>query len=38
MIDLLVEWDVVSWTEIEKRRELKRNKLSKWSELCPDGK
>ena len=38
MIDLFVEWDVVSWTEIEKRRDVKRKKLSKWSELCPDGK
>ena len=34
MIDLLVEWDVLSWTEIEERRVVKRNKLSKWSELC----
>ena len=33
MIDLLVEWDVLSWDEIEKRREVKRKKLSKWSEL-----
>ena len=33
MIDLLVEWDVLSWTEIEERREAKRNKLSKWSDL-----
>ena len=33
MIDLLVEWDVLSWTEIEERRETKRKKLSKWSEL-----
>ena len=38
MIDLLVEWDVLSWTEIEKRRELKRKKLSKWSELCQEEK
>lgn len=38
MIDLMVEWDVLSWTEIEKRREKKRNKLSKWSELCPEEK
>ena len=38
MIDLFVEWDVVSWTEIEERRDVKRKKLSKWSELCPDGK
>ena len=36
MIDLLVEWDVLSWSEIEERRELKRKKLSRWSELCPD--
>ena len=37
MIDLFVEWDVVSWTEIEERRNVKRKKLSKWSELCQDG-
>ena len=36
MIDLFVEHDVVSWTEIEERRELKRKKLSRWSELCQD--
>ena len=33
MIDLLVEWDVLSWSEIEERRESKRKKLSKWSDL-----
>tara|TARA_B100000282_G_scaffold282675_1_gene245681 strand:+ start:1498 stop:1776 length:279 start_codon:yes stop_codon:yes gene_type:complete len=33
MIDLLVEWDILSWTEIEKRREDKREKLKKWSDL-----
>lgn len=33
MIDLLVEWDVLSWEEIENRREIKRKKLSRWSEL-----
>tara|TARA_Y100000114_G_C11739782_1_gene318274 strand:+ start:944 stop:1222 length:279 start_codon:yes stop_codon:yes gene_type:complete len=33
MIDLLVEWDILSWTEIEKRREEKREKLKKWSDL-----
>jgi len=38
MIDLLVEWDILSWTEIEKRREDKRKKLSVWSDLCPDVK
>lgn len=34
MIELLVEWDVISWNEIEERVKIKRNKLSKWSELC----
>ena len=38
MIDLFVEWDVVSWTEIEKRRDTKRKKLSKWSDLCHEEK
>ena len=38
MIDLFVEWDVVSWTEIEKRRDIKRKKLSKWSDLCHEEK
>jgi len=38
MIDLFVEWDVVSWTEIEKRRDAKRKKLSKWSDLCHEEK
>ena len=36
MIDLLHEWDVVSWDEIEKRREVKRKKLSQWSDLISD--
>ena len=33
MIDLLVEWDVLSWTEIEEQRNKKREKLKKWSDL-----
>ena len=33
MIDLLVEWDVLSWDEIEERRNKKREKLKKWSDL-----
>ena len=33
MIDLLVEWDVLSWTEIEEQRNIKREKLKKWSDL-----
>ena len=36
MIELLQEWDIVSWTEIEDRVEYKRNKLKKWSELIYD--
>ena len=36
MIELLQEWDIVSWTEIEDRVEYKRNKLKKWSELIDD--
>ena len=34
MIDLFVEHDVVSWTELEKCRNVKRKKLSRWSDLC----
>jgi len=33
MIDLCVEWDLLSWTEIEERRDYKRKKLTKWSDL-----
>ena len=33
MIELLVEWDVLSWEDIENRRDEKRKKLSKWSDL-----
>lgn len=36
MIDLMVEWDVVSWGELEDRREVKRKKLSKWSDLVEE--
>ena len=33
MLDLLVEWDVLSWDEIEEQRNKKREKLKKWSDL-----
>ena len=33
MIDLLVDWDVLSWDEIEEQRNIKREKLKKWSDL-----
>ena len=37
MLELLVEWDVLSWTEIENRRDVKRMKLSRWSDLIGEG-
>ena len=33
MLKLMVEHDVVSWDELEKRDEFKRQKLKKWSDL-----
>ena len=36
MIELLQEWDIVSWTEIENRVEHKRDKLKQWSGLVDD--
>ena len=33
MINLLHEWDVISWDEIERGVERKRNKLKRWSKL-----
>ena len=33
MINLLVDYDVVSWTEIEERMKNKKQKLKKWSDL-----
>ena len=36
MINLLHEWDVVSWSDIEEREQLKRSKLSRWSDLITD--
>ena len=33
MINLLVEYDVLSWTDIEQREERKREKLKVWSDL-----
>ena len=36
MKELFVEHDVVSWTELEERRNVKRKKLSRWSDLCQD--
>tara|TARA_B100000927_G_scaffold183112_1_gene147444 strand:- start:686 stop:964 length:279 start_codon:yes stop_codon:yes gene_type:complete len=33
MIQLIVEHDVVSWEELDKRVKVKREKLSKWSDL-----
>ena len=33
MIQLMTEFDIVSWDELDKRVQIKRNKLAKWSEL-----
>ena len=33
MIELLQDWDVISWDEIENGVERKRNKLKQWSKL-----
>ena len=33
MLKLMVEHDVVSWDELEKRNDYKREKLKKWSDL-----
>jgi len=36
MIELMQEWDVIGWTEIDARVEHKRNKLKQWSDLVDD--
>ena len=33
MIELMQDWDVISWDEIENGVERKRNKLKRWSKL-----
>ena len=33
MIELMHDFDMVSWTDIEERMKVKRKKLSKWSDL-----
>ena len=33
MINLMHEWDIVSWEQLETRAEYKIEKLKKWSEL-----
>ena len=33
MIELLHEYDLVSWSELEERVAVKREKLKKWSDL-----
>ena len=36
MIELMQDWDVISWDEIERGVERKRNKLKRWSKLIND--
>ena len=33
MIELLHEYDLISWDEVEKRVKVKQEKLKKWSKL-----
>ena len=33
MIELLHEYDLISWNDIEKRVKIKKEKLKKWSSL-----
>ena len=33
MIELMQEFDLISWGEIEKRAEVKKEKLKQWSDL-----
>ena len=33
MMEIMHEFDIISWTDIEKRVQEKRLKLSKWSDL-----
>ena len=37
MMEIMHEFDIISWTDIEKRVEEKRLKLSKWSDLVTEG-
>jgi hypothetical protein len=37
MLELMAEWDVISYEEVIDRMRIKRQKLSKWSQLVsPD--
>ena len=36
MIELIHEFDIVSWEELEERLKVKRKKLKKWSRLIGD--
>ena len=36
MIELMHEFDIVSWEELEERVKVKRKKLKKWSRLIGD--
>ena len=33
MIELMHEFDIISWNDVEERVKFKRNKLKKWSSL-----
>ncbi|SVC86324.1 uncharacterized protein METZ01_LOCUS339178 [marine metagenome] len=38
MIELLHEYDLISWTDVDNRVLVKKNKLKKWSELINENK
>jgi hypothetical protein len=33
MFELMHEFDIISWTDVEERVKVKRDKLKKWSNL-----
>jgi NTP pyrophosphatase (non-canonical NTP hydrolase) len=38
MIELLHEYDLISWTDVDNRVLVKKNKLKKWSELINENR
>ena len=36
MIELLHEYDLISWTDVDNRVLVKKNKLKKWSQLIDE--
>jgi len=34
MLELMQQYDIFSWQELEDRSDIKKGKLEKWSDLC----